>query len=129
MAVTRRLSPAEAAELLELDARLERLKIGIGGAVITLAWAAAGTRDRAEAEARIEASTGEAVAVRLRILRLRGPEPAEAPAEAPAPAGGPGEWPPRPGAPPVVVAAATPSRAAVARHVNVYTVSASSPRH
>jgi hypothetical protein len=123
----RRLTPAEAEELLELDARMERLKIGIGGAVITVAWAAAGTRDREEAEARIEALTGEALAVRLRIQRLRPTPPRlEAPTEPLGAVGAPGEWPPPPGGPTVTVAAAAP---ATARHVNIYAVPASAPRH
>jgi hypothetical protein len=112
----RRLSAGEAAELLELDARLERLKIGIGGAVITLVSSGPGTPELAEAEDRLERATGEALAVRARILELRPPLPAPT-----APVTAIGE----PGAPPVVVASAEPSH--VARHVNVYVVSASSP--
>jgi hypothetical protein len=137
----RRLSPEEAAELLELEQRLERLKVGIGGAVLTISWAPAGSPERAEAETRVEVSTGEALAVRDRILALRGGAPRQSPPETAGVAGGAGEWPPDPGGPTVTVAgpgatrprmrAARPVRPfAVARHVNIYEVPASAPpRH
>jgi hypothetical protein len=114
---------ARSGELLELEARLERLKIGIGGAVITITVAPAGSPDRAEAERRIDALTADAVAVRRRIIALRAgapPRPPDPPVEADVDVRPAGEWPPPPGGRTVVVASAD--------HVNVYEVPASGPR-
>lgn len=65
----------EADELMTLWDRLERLKIGIGGWVITAASMPGYSPEAIEADDRIRAATGEALAVKARIAELTSPPP------------------------------------------------------
>lgn len=59
-------------ELMSLWARLERLKVGIGGWVITAACLPGTQREAIEADDRIRKATQEALDVKARIEELQG---------------------------------------------------------
>lgn len=69
-----RHTPEELRELTELWARLERLKSGIGGWVLTAATLPATRREAIQADDRIRQATEEGIRVKCRIEELQTPE-------------------------------------------------------
>lgn len=73
--MTRPVTPEEADELVDLWMRLDRLKVGIGGWVITAATRPASSEEAIWADDRIRSATEAALAVRERINALtHGPD-------------------------------------------------------
>lgn len=73
--MARAISSDEADELNELWARLERLKVGIGGWVITAAAMAPADARAADADDKIRELVATALEVRARIGELTSPRP------------------------------------------------------